>query len=71
MATHSSVLSWIIPRPEEPGGLQSMGLQRLGHDRVANTLAFRLYFMAQVYFSLQSGGSKPTELVTLNEDVSG
>ena len=32
MATHSSVLAWKIPRTEEPGGLQSMGLQRVGHD---------------------------------------
>ena len=27
MATHSSILAWEIPRTEEPGGLQSMGLQ--------------------------------------------
>ena len=32
MATHSSILAWRIPWTEEPGGLQSMGLQRLGHD---------------------------------------
>ena len=32
MATHSSVLAWGIPRTEEPGGLQSMGSQRVGHD---------------------------------------
>ena len=32
MATHSSMLAWRIPRTEEPGGLQSMGLQRVGHD---------------------------------------
>ena len=32
MATYSSVLAWRIPRTEEPGGLQSMGLQRVGHD---------------------------------------
>ena len=31
-ATHSSILAWIIPRTEEPGGLQSMGPQRVGHD---------------------------------------
>ena len=30
--THSSILSWRIPWTEEPGGLQSMGLQRVGHD---------------------------------------
>ena len=32
MATHSSVLAWRIPWTEEPGGLQSMGLQRVRHD---------------------------------------
>ena len=32
MATHSNILAWRIPWTEEPGGLQSMGFQRLGHD---------------------------------------
>ena len=32
MATHSSILAWKIPWTEESGGLQSMGLQRVGHD---------------------------------------
>ena len=32
MATHSSILAWRIPWTEEPGRLQSMGLQRIGHD---------------------------------------
>ena len=32
MATHSSILAWGIPRTAEPGGLQSMGLQRVRHD---------------------------------------
>ena len=31
MATHSSILAWEIPWTEEPGGLQSMGLQRVRH----------------------------------------
>ena len=31
-ATHSSILAWRIPRTEEPGELQSMGSQRVGHD---------------------------------------
>ena len=33
MATHSSNLAWEIPRTEEPGGLQSLGSQRVRHDR--------------------------------------
>ena len=32
MATHSSIVAWRIPRMEEPGRLQSMGSQRVGHD---------------------------------------
>ena len=32
MATHSSILAWRIPWAEEPGRLQSMGSQRVGHD---------------------------------------
>jgi len=32
MATHSSILAWRIPWTEEPGGLQSIGLQRVGHN---------------------------------------
>ena len=32
MATHSSILAWKIPRTEEPGGLQSVGSQRVKQD---------------------------------------
>ena len=32
MATHSSILAWRIPWTEEPGGLQSMGSQGVGHN---------------------------------------
>ena len=32
MATYCSILAWRIPWTEEPGRLQSMGLQRVGHD---------------------------------------
>ena len=32
MATHCNILAWKIPWTEEPGRLQSMGLQRVGHD---------------------------------------
>ena len=32
MATHSNIVAWKIPWTEEPGGLQFMGLQRIGHD---------------------------------------
>ena len=36
MATPSSILAWRIPWTEEPGRLQSMGSQRVRHDRVTN-----------------------------------
>ena len=37
MAAHSSILAWRIPWTEEPGGLQSMGSQRVGHDWATKT----------------------------------
>ena len=37
MATHSSILAWKISWTEEPGGFQSMGSQRVGHDWATNT----------------------------------
>ena len=37
MATHSIILAWGIPWKEEPGGLQSMGLQRVRHNWATNT----------------------------------
>ena len=36
MAIHSSILAWRIPWTEEPGGLQSVGSQRVRHDGVTN-----------------------------------
>ena len=38
--THSSILAWEIPCTEEPGGLQSMGSQRIRHDQEASTFCF-------------------------------
>ena len=37
IATHSSILAWRIPLSEEPGGLQFMGSQKVGHNWVTNT----------------------------------
>ena len=36
LATHSSILAWSIPWTDEPGRLQYMGLQQVGHDWVTN-----------------------------------
>ena len=38
MATHSSIFAWKISWTVEPGGLQSMGSQRVRHDRATNTM---------------------------------
>ena len=47
MATHSSILAWRIPWTEEPGMLQSMGSQRVGHDRATNTFTFQVFYAYQ------------------------
>ena len=44
MAIHSSILAWRIPGTEEPGGLQPMGLQRVGHDWATNTTITTCYY---------------------------
>ena len=43
MATHSSIFAWEISQIEEPGGLQSIGSQRLGHDGVTNTIGLNIF----------------------------
>ena len=49
MATHSNILAWRIPWTEEPGELQSMGLQRAGHDWVVSTFITSLLHSPFVY----------------------
>ena len=44
MTTHSDILAWRIPWTEEPGGLQSMWLQRVEYDQVTN--AFTLLYLS-------------------------
>ena len=68
MATHSSILAWKIPWTEEPGRLQSTGLQRVGHDWATSlTLltspgyerlfpAFRLRLQYWLFLSLKPAG---------------
>ena len=52
IATHFSILAWRIPWTEEPGGLQSMGLQRVRHDWATNT--FIQYLSWEMSFFLES-----------------
>ena len=64
MVTHSSILAWRIPWTEKPGRVQSMGLQRVGHDwAISLSLSLSLYFYRnqhQIQENLQTevpGGS--------------
>ena len=50
MATHSSVLAWRIPGTVEPGGLPSMGLHRVGHDRSDLAAAAHIYVDKALFF---------------------
>ena len=52
MATHSSILTWKIPWTGEPGGLQSIELQGVGHDWVTNT--YSLMFWHPLVWHLQN-----------------
>ena len=72
MATYSSILTWEIPWTEEPGGLQSMGSQRVGHDLATkqqqqqihicnkslkeNTVIWKTHFVVAVTFEKVWGG---------------
>ena len=47
MEIYASMLAWRIPRREEPGGQQSMGSQRVGHDWATNTFIFTLVLSLQ------------------------
>ena len=50
VATHSSTLAWKIPWMEEPGRLQSMGMQRVGHDwAVSLSFLFLSYLSPSIY----------------------
>ena len=63
MATHSSVLAWKIPRTGEPGGLQSMGSLRVGHD-----------WATSLYFSLScigEGNGTPLQYSCLENPTDG
>ena len=68
-ATHSSILAWRIPWTEEPGGLQSMGSQRVGHDWVTNPITItidnreskRHYYQSQVSAFLKATAQRSWE----------
>ena len=56
MATCSSILAWEIPWTEQPGGLQSMGLQRVGHNWATNTqYLLRIYHVLGAVTDVDEG----------------
>ena len=74
MATHSSILAWKIPWTEDPGRLQSMGLQRVGHDWATSLhsliLLFQLPHLGKICYlnSIFFSNTHPWEFKTRNEE---
>ena len=62
MATHSSILAWRIPWTEEPGGLQSMGSNRIGPNWATNT-----FFLLIVTLSIFSCVYWPSDIVLITQ----
>ena len=66
MATHSSILAWRIPWTEEPGGLQSTGMQGAGDDRVSTSqLSLYLVSLLRTSETKQDGKAGDRPLVDL------
>ena len=63
MATHSSLLAWEIPRTEEPGGLQSMVLQRVQHN-----LATEHACLILIYHEKEAGTIKAWQYFVCYQD---
>ena len=56
MATHSNILAWEFPWTEEPGGLQSIGLQKSQTQLSGYTTIFLLYSLCWQFFIMNGGG---------------
>ena len=57
MATHSSTLAWKIPWTEEPGRIQSMGSQRVRHDRMTSPMEIVVQTKKSVLVELDNTGT--------------
>ena len=67
MATHPRILAWKIPWTEESDGLQSMGLQRVGHERVTeHTASKQIAPTRQEKHQIPSDLEEPVPLRTLS-----
>ena len=65
MATHSNILAWKIPWMEEPGRLQSMGLQRVGHDwAISLSLSYVSFFLCDSISLLGKDRNKLNDIWT-------
>ena len=64
-ATHSSTLAWGIPWTEEPGGIQSFGSQRVGHDQGTNT-----YLYTYIQSIIKEGNGNPLQYSCLENPMS-
>ena len=71
MATHASILAWEIPWTEEPGRLQSMGLQRVGHEGATSLSLFTFIHWrgkwqpTPVFLPGESQGQKPGGVLSM------
>ena len=69
MATDSSTLAWEISRTEKPGGLQSMGSQRVGHDWATDTQALKgnkwQFFLGKIALSKVSNYSYHLKIINI------
>ena len=68
MAIHSSAIAWKVPRTEEPGRLQSMGSQRVGHDWVTSlhfTSKYLWRYLSRSYTCAGEGNGTPPTPVLL------
>ena len=65
MSAHSSILAWKIPQTEEPGGLQSMGSQGVGHDRATEHIHTITWYTPCFY----SKSTLPTNLFVFIGDI--
>ena len=65
MATHLSILAWRIPKTEEPGGLQSVGSQGVGHEWLTHTLGLLLLHTQPSQPSLKCFSTDPAFLRSL------
>ena len=72
MATYSSIFAQRIPRAEEPGGFQSMGSQRVGHDGVTLTLTYlQMVHLFSCLYSLLASGLQVQDLLRVGKCQGG